>query len=193
MRSTKSDRRSQRTRELLGHALISLLGERRYDAITVQDIIDRANIGRSTFYAHYLDKEDLLVSEFARVLDLLTEQIGPAEQGGPQRLLVLAPFFRHVQSHQHLYRALVRGGGIDLILKTSRERFRSQIEQRLQELAPAGLPPGVPLDLVADYVAGAVQSLLVGWLEGHLVISPEQLDELFHQLVLPGLRATLCA
>ena len=191
MRNAKSDRRSQRSRELLSQALIALLGERRYDAITVQDIIDRANVGRSTFYAHYLDKEDLLVSEFARVLDLLTQQIGPSERAEPRRLLVLAPFFAHVQEHQHLYRALVRGGGIELILKTSRERFRSQIERRLQTLAPAGPPPGVPLGLVADYVAGAILSLMTGWLDGHLALTPGQLDELFHQLVLPGLRATL--
>src|SRR3954467_8818375 len=73
MRNTKADRRSERTRQLLNGALIELMLEQRYDEITVQDIIDRANIGRSTFYAHYLDKEDLMVSGFTRVLDTLSE------------------------------------------------------------------------------------------------------------------------
>lgn len=51
--NTKADRRSERTRQLLNAALIELMLEQRYDEITVQDIIDRANIGRSTFYAHF--------------------------------------------------------------------------------------------------------------------------------------------
>src|SRR5262245_23066722 len=56
------DRRIQRTRDLLHQALISLMIEKGYEVITVQDIIDRANVGRSTFYAHYVGKQDLLVS-----------------------------------------------------------------------------------------------------------------------------------
>lgn len=191
MRNTKDDRRSQRTRQLLGQALTALMGERRYDTITVQDIIDRANVGRSTFYAHYLDKEDLLVSEFTRVLDLLTRQIEPTGQAEPQRLLALAPFFEHVRGHQHLYRALLRGGAIELILKTSRERFRQQIEQRLRALLPSGQTPGAPPELVADYLAGAILSLLTWWMDNQMALPSEQMDALFHQLVLPGVRATL--
>jgi AcrR family transcriptional regulator len=72
VRNTKADRRSQRTRQLLSAALIELMLEKRYDDISVQDIIERANVGRSTFYAHYLDKEDLLVGDFTRVLDALS-------------------------------------------------------------------------------------------------------------------------
>ena len=89
MRNTKTDRRSQRTRQLLSAALFELMLEKRYDGITVQDIIDRANVGRSTFYAHYLDKEDLLVSDFTRVLDALTQQMhqhGQGDQHAPPSL-----------------------------------------------------------------------------------------------------------
>ena len=56
------DRRVQRTRDVLHQALISLMIEKGYEVITVQDIIDRANVGRSTFYAHYVGKQDLLLS-----------------------------------------------------------------------------------------------------------------------------------
>ena len=77
-RTERADRRSARTRRLLGTALLELLHERGYDDITVQDILDRANIGRSTFYAHYYDKDDLLTSELARVIDLLS---GPLATG----------------------------------------------------------------------------------------------------------------
>src|SRR3990172_2299341 len=59
---TKTDRRIQRTREVLQKALIELISERGYDAITIQDIVDRANVGRTTFYLHYRSKDDLFMS-----------------------------------------------------------------------------------------------------------------------------------
>src|SRR3954467_12831022 len=74
----RTDRRSRRTRHMLEDALVDLMLEKRYDTITVQEIIDRANVGRSTFYAHYLDKEDLLQTETA---DLVARLAGHMDQG----------------------------------------------------------------------------------------------------------------
>src|SRR5215212_4388 len=107
MKSNKGDRRSQRTRQLLSAALLALMLEKRYDAITVQDIIDRANVGRATFYAHYFDKEDLLMSDITRVLDELSGHVVAGAPGTPRPLPRLTAFFRHVQEHQTLYQALV--------------------------------------------------------------------------------------
>ncbi len=59
---TKTDRRIERTRELLQKALMKLIAERGYDAITIQDIVARANIGRTTFYLHYNSKDELFMS-----------------------------------------------------------------------------------------------------------------------------------
>ena len=198
MRNTKADRRSERTRQLLNAALIELMLEQRYDEITVQGIIDRANIGRSTFYAHYLDKEDLLVSGFTRVLDMLSEHPQQRDSGEYQALPSLAGFFQHVQEHHQLYKALVRGGGIERLFKQSHQHMRRNIEQHLAALIPAGqaptAPPSVgipPLPLVADYLAGAILSMLTWWLDNDMPYSPEQMDALFQQLVRPGVETTL--
>jgi AcrR family transcriptional regulator len=191
MRNTKADRRSERTRQLLSAALIELMLEQRYDEITVQDIIDRANIGRSTFYAHYLDKEDLLVSGFTRVLDTLglsPQQGGEEENQAPPSL---ARFFQHVQEHHQLYKALVHGGGIDRLFKKSHQHMRRNIEQHLAALIPAGQAPAAPLPLVADYLAGAILSMLTWWLDNEMPYTPEHMDTLFQQLVRPGLQTTL--
>jgi AcrR family transcriptional regulator len=191
MRNAKEDRRSQRTRQLLSAALVQLMLEKRYDEITVQDIIDRANVGRSTFYTHYLDKEDLLVSDFTRVLDTLSQHSELSEDAGVQSPPSILLFFRHVQMHRQLYKALVRGEGIQRLFKKSHEHLRSTIEQHLATMMPAGLPPAAPLPLVADYIAGAILTMLTWWLEHEMPYSPEQMDALFQQLVLPGVTATL--
>ena len=130
MRNTKADRRSQRTRQLLHTALIELMLERRYDEITVQNIIDRADVGRPTFYAHYLDKEDLLVSGFTQVLDVLRQYVEQHKQSDWRAPSGLTFFFEHVQSHHQLYKALVRGGGIELLYKKGHERLRQNIEKQ---------------------------------------------------------------
>ena len=191
MKNTKTDRRSLRTRRSLSTALVELMLHKRYDAITVQDIIDRANVGRSTFYAHYLDKDDLLISDFIHVLDALSEhmrQHKPEELGKPPSLTL---FFEHVQAHRQLYKALVRGGGIELLYKKGHERLRHNIEQHLGELVPVGQTPAVPLPLIADYLAGSILHLLKWWLEHETPYTPAQLNGLFEQLVMPGVQATL--
>jgi AcrR family transcriptional regulator len=190
VRNAKADRRSTRTRRLLSAALIELMLEQRYDEITIQDIIDRANIGRSTFYAHYLDKEDLLVSGFTQVFDTLSQEHHEAEKGVPQALPSLAGFFRHVQEHHQLYKSLVRGGGIERLFKKSRQHMRRNIEQQLAELIPAGQTPAV-LPLVADYLSGTIMNMLTWWLDNEMPYTPDQMDALFQQLVRPGVQTTL--
>jgi AcrR family transcriptional regulator len=191
VRNAKVDRRSRRTRQQLSAALLGLMLEQRYDEITVQDIIDRADVGRSTFYAHYLDKEDLLVSDFTRVLDALSQEFDPPEHGHQMAQPSLALFFRHVQQHHQLYKALVRGGGIELLYKKGHERLRQNIERHLHMYAPAGATPAAPLPFVADYMAGAILTMLKWWLDNDMPYTPEQMNAMFRQLVLPGVQATL--
>jgi AcrR family transcriptional regulator len=191
VKNTKADRRSRRTRQLLSAALVELMLEKRYDQITVQDIIERADVGRSTFYAHYLDKDDLLVSDFRRVLDSLGDHVRLPDASMVPTPPPLAYFFEHVQQHHHLYKALVRGGGINLLYKQGHAQLRQTIEQHLGTFVPAGQPPAVPLELVTDYLAGAILNLLTWWLDHGMPYTPQQMDALFHQLVLPGVQATL--
>jgi AcrR family transcriptional regulator len=191
VRNTKADRRSQRTRQTLSAALIELMLQQRYDTITVQDIIDRANVGRSTFYAHYDDKDDLLISDFTAVLDALSDRMRRPPDDPDGRPADLTPLFTHVQEHRQVYKALVRGGGIELLLRTGHARLRRNIERHLHELMPAGQPGAMPLPLIADYIAGAIVNILKWWLDHDLPYTPAELDALFAQLVLPGVQAVL--
>ncbi|HUS17705.1 MAG TPA: TetR/AcrR family transcriptional regulator [Chloroflexia bacterium] len=182
----RDDRRSRRTRAMLGDALVALMLEQRYDTITVQEIIDRANVGRSTFYAHFLDKEDLLQHQ---ITGLITRLSAHMERDGGQRIIPSRELLDHLQASRALYRALVRGRAIEPVLKTMHSQLSSHVETRLRRgLAPATVPV-VPLPLLAHHVAAALLTLFQWWLDRDMAETPEQIDAYFVQLVRP----TICA
>ena len=190
MKTNQTDRRSQRTHKLLNDALLILLSEKRYELITVEDIIRRADVGRSTFYAHYQDKEDLLISNFEHMLDMMSQQLNHAATGD-QRLLPALELFQHVQSHQHLYKAIVGGRGLESISKQGQAYFSRSIAQQLKTVTADSRTAIVPAALMADYVASSFLTLLKWWLDNNLPYSPERMEEMFQQLVMPGVQATL--
>ena len=114
MANLKNDRRSMRTQRILHEALMALMQEKRYDDITVQDIIDRANVGRSTFYSHYRDKEDLMISGLMGLMEILSQMVSRPSKTGVDRLLPTQELFEHVQEHQNLFRGMVRGRGLEI-------------------------------------------------------------------------------
>jgi AcrR family transcriptional regulator len=122
--AAKVDRRIRRTRELLHRALLSLIKEQGYDRITVQDIIDRADIGRSTFYAHYRDKDDLLLAGFEDIRSALAAEPQPAVEAKGATGELLQPLrivFRHVEGHRHVWQPLTRKGGADMMTRIMRD------------------------------------------------------------------------
>lgn len=186
MKEQKTDRRSQRTKRLLAEAFTSLLREKAYDQIGVADIIERADVGRSTFYAHYQDKEDLLVSELEGMLDQMNAQASLDgffdPNGSPVKQM-----FQHVKEHQHLYKALAWSKEIESLFKKGQVYLSKNFEQLLTSSAKYKVSDKVPLPVVCNYLAGALITLLRWWLDNNLPYSPEQMDEMYHQLVMPGL------
>jgi AcrR family transcriptional regulator len=184
MKQQKRDRRSQRTSHLVNAALRELLLEKRYEAITVQDILDRANIGRSTFYAHYFDKADVLESIAEQMLAEFSRQVQQAE--AERRIVPSLALFRHVQQQHRLFQVLLRGRGEEVLWKAGQALLSSNIEQALTAACAGKRAPRLPLAVVAHYLAGALLNLLKWWLEAEMPYTAEQMDELFQQLALPG-------
>ena len=184
------DRRTQRTQQTLFDALIDLLKVKHYDAISVKDIIEKANVGRSTFYAHYQTKDDLLKSGFERVLDMLLEQV---VFDGAARILTLdsAPLFRHAQSHAELYRTLAWGTGFEVITTQGQASLGEKFGQRFSHLVPSDRQPAVPLSALCYSLSGSLLILLKWWLENGMPCTPETMDGIFQQLVMPGIRSAL--
>ena len=187
MKTEKHDRRSERTRRLLGDALTSLMLERRYVDLTVQDILDRANIGRSTFYAHFYDKEDLLTSQLEGMLAALIKhmQDTPIAQDA---LLPSLGLVRHVQEYYPVYLAQVRGSGMDPVFRIFHRRLCEYAEERLRLW---GCSPGNSVTMTAQAAVGAFLALLQWWLANEMPLSPEALDAYYYQLVMPGVQAVI--
>lgn len=186
----QQDRRTQRTQQTLFDALIDLLKVKHYDAISVKDIIDKANVGRSTFYAHFQTKDDLLKSGFERVLDMLLEQVVFDET---ERTMTLdsAPLFRHAQSHAELYRTLAWGAGFEVISTQGQVALGAKLQRCLSQIVSADRQLTVPLSALSYSLAGSLLILLKWWLENGMPGSPETMDGIFQQLVMPGVRSAL--
>ena len=179
----KHDRRSQRTRHLVGEAFVQLLKEKGYRAITVSDIIERANIGRSTFYSHFRDKDDLFVAQLDHVIEILSHHM--PNQGDIPFFPSLG-LFRHVGEQYELYKAIVWTPGIDLFIKHLQISLSHRIEQGLRE---SGRGFEVPLPMMSNFIAGSFLTLLKWWLENKMVYSPEQMDDIFKKLTMTGVAA----
>jgi AcrR family transcriptional regulator len=186
VKADKQDRRSKRTQKLLGKALNSLMLERRYCDLTVQDILDEANVGRSTFYTHFWDKDDLLESQIEQLLEALTFHIHDAPTANA-RLFPSLGLFQHIQEQQRFYQALVRGQGIELVLRTLRLQLCEYVERRLRSLNPSS-GPSIAITVTAQAIVGTLLALLQWWMETEVTLSAEQIDAYYHQLIMPGVR-----
>jgi AcrR family transcriptional regulator len=191
MKQNKSDRRSARSRQLILAATMDLLFERSFDHITVQDILDRANVGRSTFYSHYFDKEDVLASIAEQELKLLSRQL--AERAtGKESMIPSLELFAHVGEHHQYFRAMLRGHARETLWDAAQNALRRNIERALaSRYGEEGSSPSViPVTVASQYLAGALLNLLKWWLEADMPYTPEHMDQIFQQLALPGVWAT---
>jgi len=188
MKHGKPDRRVTRTKHLLRESLMSLMAEKRYETITVQDILDRADVGRSTFYSHFRDKEELLISGMDDILHSLILILEPSTEliGDKQRIISIEPLFKHAMDEHQLHRAIVGGQGIDFMLRKILNHLAAHVEDQLRKLVPTSRQSKVPLPLVAHHIAAVVLTLLRWWFENNRPQKPKEMDTVFQQLVMPG-------
>jgi AcrR family transcriptional regulator len=182
----KMDARVRRTRDALGDALVALIQEKRFDTITVQDVLDRAGVGRSTFYLHYRNKDDLLMSDadefFEGISMALSEHNDASDRVAPVR-----EFFAHANEMRRFFDALIKSGKLHENLQLARGHFARGIERRLAELPRGRGIPASERPAIAFAHAGALLSLLTWWLDRGARESPEHMDQLFHRMVWTGI------
>ena len=184
MNVEKPDRRTRRSQAALIHALLELIESKHYDQITVQDITELADVGRSTFYAHYQNKDDLLIAGFGHLLEVLVQEITLNQAG--QLVFDTRMLFSHAAGHYKIYRTLLWGSGFELLTKDGHSVLSQKIEERLGALLPPGRLTSIPLPVLAYNLAGGLLVLLKWWLDNKMPYTPEKMDKIFQELVLTG-------
>jgi len=183
-----SDRRVKRTHRTLREALVALLVERGWDEISVQDICDRADVGRSTFYTHFADKEELLASGFAELRAALRAQALPGGTGASaaaSRFAFVTGVIDHAHENRRLFKALVGKRGGQVVVR----RFRELVAGLVREDLLGGRAAPTPAqDGAVHFVAGAFFELLTWWLEARNPLLPTEIDRLYRSMAAAALR-----
>lgn len=173
MASTRFDRRALRTRHALQRALLSLISEKDYEAVTVEEICTAANVGRSTFYLHFSGKDDLKRSGLRDLHDTLLK----LRQERSGAFAFSLPLLRHAEQHQAVYRALVGGRGGAVALGTIRAAVCDLLRKGL-----ANEGGQVPSETTAQFLTGAYMALLTWWLDAGARLPAEELDATYRLL-----------
>jgi AcrR family transcriptional regulator len=191
----KLDPRVVRTRQMLRDALVSLIAEKGFDALTVQDIADRATLNRATFYLHYQDKHDLLVKSLHDAIDELMADIGPSAASGQLvfdgSLRSIVGVFNHVAQHARFYKVMMGAEGVPSFIAGVRDYMVEITLKWLTMLQPEPHQSTVPLDIVANSLSWSLLGVLIWWLEHDLPQPPEYMAEQFHRLMTLGVPQVL--
>jgi AcrR family transcriptional regulator len=182
----KPDARARRTCERLGGALITLIQEKPVAEVTIQEVLDRADVGRSTFYLHYRGKDDLLLSQLEGFLDLMSTMLSKRKDRSP-RLVPVAEMFDHIGHQNKLLRTISDAGFLPDFYDLAQGYFERGIARRLLESKRLPDCSTAELELRATAIAGSLLSLLRWWMDRGQQVSPQQMDDLFHRMAWSGL------
>lgn len=214
------DRRVQKTRKLLQDALIELVGEKGYESVTIQELLDRANVGRSTFYAHFQDKEQLLHSILDHLDELFeqhkkhvveaTKNAGSTDRMDLHRdLSPTLSLFQFVGQNHRFFKAMLgnRGYGIfakpvyeyvfahihGIFIKPIHEDVFAHLHEPFKTLKSRDKYSSLESEIAAHYFVSALMGVLVWWVEKDMPCTGEEIDGLFRELAMPGFRRVLAA
>ena len=188
MSETRVDRRVGRTRRLLKEALLELIRERGYEKISVRDITERADVGRSTFYSHFTSKEDLLFDGFDRWL--LSRAEAPDHEGsdaGTERFRFSLPFLTHIGHQRRFFQAIMGSAAGARIRRKTLALLSEMIRRELGRMSGTSLDARLP-EAQVQYLVGAFMGLTSWWVDDSCRLPVEAVDRTFQTLTLEGVK-----
>jgi AcrR family transcriptional regulator len=192
----KIDPRVMRTRQQLRDALVSLIEEKGFDALTVQDITDRAGLNRATFYLHYRDKQDLLEKSLRDAIDELMTDLGASTDEHGQLIFdesmrPIKAVFEHVAQHARFFRVMMSAEGVPAFIAGVRDYMAEITLKWLSALQPDLARSLVSPEIVANSLSWSLLGVLIWWLEHDMPHSPDYMAEQFRLLITLDLRQVL--
>jgi AcrR family transcriptional regulator len=183
----------RRSRDLLFRALVALILEKGYDRITVQDILDRADVGRSTFYEHYRSKDELLLSATGALRSMIDQAVGATPETGASIPMLQAAkaLFGKIDDaeHRRLYRALLGTRGSELTLRTLRKVLATAFGDHLQ--SRGATKDQRHIEAAGVFAANGLVGLLTWWLDSRAPLSGDEMNWIFERLAAPGIESLL--
>jgi AcrR family transcriptional regulator len=179
------DARAVRTRDALATALIGLMHDKAFDEISVQDICERAQVGRSTFYAHFQDRDELFIRHIVVFARTMGERL-TWDTGAKRYYFPVAWLLDHVRQMKPLFDSLRRANKVDFVMKVWQNNFAEAFEQRVRE-SRGDEPAELLADILAQQLAGTIVTLMMWWLDHHCPHSPAEMEQQYLRLV-TGLR-----
>lgn len=191
MNSKNANLRVDRTRKLLQEELVSLILEKGYEKIIVQNVIGHANVGRSTFYAHFQEMDDLLLSQFDGLREQFDQHLDsqPIPAVDPSELTLL--MFRHTQAQRLLYKTLIGGRGGNIMLTHINQYFSGLIREHLSLHLSGRNNEVIPSEILSHYIVSSFMALLTWWLDHDLPYPAEHMNAIFQELTEYGIESVL--
>lgn len=182
----KMDARVRGTRDALGDALVALMHEKPFETITVQHVLDRAHVSRSTFYTHYSDKNDLFLSDAEDFFEMMSTAL--IRHGDTSnRVAPVQEFFAHVAEMRQFISSMAASERVRDVMELGQGHFARAIDQRLTALPATRSFSATRRSALAHASAGSLFSLLNWWLNHGGSTTPAQMDALFHQTLWSGI------
>lgn len=175
------DIRARRSRDELAWALIGLMQTRSYDDISVQDICERAGIGRSTFYSHFADKDEMFVRHIVVFAEWMANRLG-WNAATNSYCFDLCFLLEHVREMRPVYESLARSRKVELVTKVWQNTFSIGFERCITQIRDPS-PHALDARLLAQHLAGTVINFMQWWLDHHYPMEPALVDEQFHRVI----------
>ncbi len=174
------DRRARRTRQWLGDALIALILEKGYEAVTIKDVTERADVAYATFFRHYRDLDELLAERLTTSLESLIGQIEAAAEAGEPPEMEGRLIFQHVDANRKLYQILVSSSGAVNVRRQVREAIAAVWLRNCEPLYDGV----IPAEVAANHIASSVIALIAWWLEHEAPYPVERMAQIYQRLII---------
>ena len=181
------ERRRKKTRQAILSAFQELLAQKRYENITVQDIVETADVGRSTFYTHFETKDMLLRAMcedmFVHVLENVTDEGShdfSHDRDNPA--MIVSHMLYHMQDQQKNIRGLLTCESRDIFLQYFREKLRETLAARGHELLRSHTLPDV---FLINHITGSFVLMVEWWMRGGCMLTPEEMTRMYAAVITP--------
>lgn len=183
----KADRRAEKTKQAAFQAMVALMQEKKYAQTSVQEIIDRANIGRTTFYAHFPTKDDLLAAYMDDFFQLINTPLADqlTEGSPPRQMIPVAEFFSQIEKNSRQIRGLMQSGLDDLLFQKLKDFWSAKIGDHLSTQFYSEDHLAIPIAMLTAHATSSLIELAKWWMDTKMTYTPEQMELYYWRLLSP--------